>query len=57
MRAVPARDAPFEFIVVFLYTKNFKFAIWYLGGIHFRIALNLLKSVLFCSYRLHALPF
>ena len=56
LRAVLVRKSLFKFILVFSYSKNFKFACC-LGGFHLRITLNLLKYDLFYSYRMHAQPF
>ena len=40
------RNALFEYFLAFSHSKNFKFAC-YLGEIHLRIALNLLKHALY----------
>ena len=44
--AVPACNAFFEFLSIFSYFKNVKFA-WSLGEFHLQIALNLLKYTFF----------
>ena len=46
LRAVPARNAVFEFLLTFLHSKNFKFALC-LGLFRLWITLNLLKQAIF----------
>ena len=50
MFAVPARNAPFDFVLEFSHSKNFK-SVCCLGGFRLPIALNLQKYVLFYLYR------